>query len=70
VSPGPAHDADGSYGNCGGDQAACSGHEGFYHPSLGFSAAGLPASFTIGGWTFNCTWKTSGSWGSYEAGCW
>jgi Flp pilus assembly pilin Flp len=68
VSPGPAHTS-GSTSDCGNSDAACSGHDGFYHPLVG-SVSGQPSTFTIGGWTFNCTWRTSGSWGSYEAGCW
>jgi hypothetical protein len=68
VSPGPAHTS-GSTSDCGGSDAACSGHEGFYSLTLG-SVSGASSSFTIGGWTFNCTWNTSGSWGAYEAGCW
>jgi Flp pilus assembly pilin Flp len=78
-SPGPAHT--GGTGDCGGSDAACGGHTGFYYVSGG-PPSGTPAAFSSstgtwsGGytsnppWTFGCTWHTNGSWGAFDAGCW
>ena len=78
-NPGPTHM--GLTDDCGGSDAACGGHVGFYTDS-----ATLPGSFGSatgswsGGytstppWSFGCTWHLSGWWapgvGSWDAGCW
>jgi pilus assembly protein Flp/PilA len=79
LNPGPAHTG-GTTTDCGGSDAACGGHAGFY--STGNASS--PTSFSSatgtwsGGytstpaWTFSCTWHTSGTWagGTYGSGCW